>query len=93
MGNCPLVLRLGTKHDFALPNARADAPRTGGSARSSVADEVPIGAVVVKDGAVIATGQNRNRRDNDPTAHAEIVACARRRKSSGRTGLPAATCG
>lgn len=38
------------------------------------ADEVPIGAVVTRGGVVIATGENRNRRDNDPTAHAEIVA-------------------
>jgi tRNA(Arg) A34 adenosine deaminase TadA len=44
-------------------------------ARSSqAAGEVPIGAVVVKDHRVIGEGENRNRRDNDPTAHAEIVA-------------------
>ena len=36
--------------------------------------EVPIGAVVVHDGAIIARGQNRVLRNNDPTAHAEIVA-------------------
>jgi tRNA(adenine34) deaminase len=36
--------------------------------------EVPIGAVVVHDGAIIARGQNRVVRNNDPTAHAEIVA-------------------
>jgi tRNA(adenine34) deaminase len=36
--------------------------------------EVPIGAVVVRDGAIIARGQNRILRDVDPTAHAEIVA-------------------
>lgn len=36
--------------------------------------EVPVGAVVVKDGAVIATGHNRTRTDADPTGHAEIVA-------------------
>jgi tRNA(adenine34) deaminase len=36
--------------------------------------EVPIGAVVVHDDAIIARGQNRVLRDNDPTAHAEIVA-------------------
>jgi len=36
--------------------------------------EVPVGAVVVLDGAVIGRGQNRVIRDNDPTAHAEIVA-------------------
>ena len=40
----------------------------------AVAGEVPIGAVAVKDGAIIARGQNRVLRDNDPTAHAEIVA-------------------
>jgi len=36
--------------------------------------EVPIGAVVVHDGAILARGQNRVLRDVDPTAHAEIVA-------------------
>ncbi|MBI3404297.1 MAG: tRNA adenosine(34) deaminase TadA [Acidobacteria bacterium] len=38
------------------------------------AGEVPIGAVIVLDGDVIATGNNRTIRDCDPTAHAEIVA-------------------
>jgi tRNA(Arg) A34 adenosine deaminase TadA len=38
------------------------------------AGEVPIGAVVVKDGAVIGEGRNAPRTDHDPTAHAEIVA-------------------
>jgi tRNA(adenine34) deaminase len=38
------------------------------------AGEVPIGAVVVLNGDMIARGQNRVLRDNDPTAHAEIVA-------------------
>lgn len=41
---------------------------------AEVAGEVPIGAVVVRDGAIIARGQNRVLRDNDPTAHAEVVA-------------------
>ena len=35
--------------------------------------EVPIGAVVVREGAIVANGQNRVLRDLDPTAHAEIV--------------------
>ncbi|MCW2364260.1 MULTISPECIES: nucleoside deaminase [Sphingobium] len=42
--------------------------------RAAEAGEVPIGAVVTRNGAVIAQGENRNRRDRDPTAHAEIVA-------------------
>jgi len=38
------------------------------------AGEVPIGAVVMREGEIIAAGQNRVLRDVDPTAHAEIVA-------------------
>jgi tRNA(adenine34) deaminase len=38
------------------------------------AGEVPIGAVIVHNGAIIAHGQNRVLRDLEPTAHAEIVA-------------------
>ena len=36
--------------------------------------EVPVGAVVVSDGIVIGRGHNRMIADQDPTAHAEIVA-------------------
>lgn len=38
------------------------------------AGEVPIGAVLVREGEIIARGQNRTLRDVDPTAHAEMVA-------------------
>jgi tRNA(adenine34) deaminase len=38
------------------------------------AGEVPIGAVVIKDGAVIAAAHNAPRGLHDPTAHAEILA-------------------
>ena len=38
------------------------------------AGEVPVGAVVVKDGQVIATGRNAPIASHDPTAHAEVVA-------------------
>jgi guanine deaminase len=34
----------------------------------------PFGAVIVRDGAAVATGQNRVTRDLDPTAHAEVQA-------------------
>ena len=38
------------------------------------AGEVPIGCVIVRDGAVIAAAHNRTLTDRDPTAHAEIIA-------------------
>lgn len=37
-------------------------------------NEVPIGAVVVRDGIIIAAATNRTVRDQDPTAHAELLA-------------------
>ncbi|GGI54886.1 nucleoside deaminase [Oxalicibacterium solurbis] len=45
----------------------------------------PFGAVLVKDGAVIATGVNRILSTNDPTAHAELSAI---REASAKLGSP-----
>ena len=45
--------------------------------------EVPVGALVIKDGEIIGQGHNRNLLDNDPTAHAEIVAL---RQAAARLG-------
>jgi len=50
--------------DLALDEARA----------AAVAGEVPVGCVIVRDGAVIARAANRTLRDRDPTAHAEMLA-------------------
>ncbi|MEM9057657.1 MAG: tRNA adenosine(34) deaminase TadA [Pseudomonadota bacterium] len=44
------------------------------AARAERDGEVPVGAVLVRDGAVIGEGWNRPIGDRDPTAHAEIVA-------------------
>ncbi len=41
---------------------------------AAAAGEVPVGAVVLKDGQVVATGRNAPMAGHDPTAHAEIVA-------------------
>jgi tRNA(adenine34) deaminase len=42
--------------------------------RAALAQEVPVGAVLVLDGEVIGEGWNRPIADHDPTAHAEIMA-------------------
>jgi tRNA(Arg) A34 adenosine deaminase TadA len=44
------------------------------AAEAAAAGEVPVGAVIVRDGEIIATSANMMRSGNDPTAHAEIVA-------------------
>jgi tRNA(adenine34) deaminase len=50
--------------DMALEEARAAGER----------GEVPVGCVIVREGAVVARAGNRTRADHEPTAHAEIVA-------------------
>jgi tRNA(adenine34) deaminase len=42
--------------------------------RAAEHDDVPIGAVVVRDGEVIGTGHNERELRQDPTAHAEVLA-------------------
>jgi tRNA(adenine34) deaminase len=37
-------------------------------------NEVPVGAVIVREGSIIAAASNRTLRDQDPTAHAEVLA-------------------
>ena len=54
------------------------------------ADEVPIGAVVVADGKLIARGHNRPISTNDPTAHAEILALREAASRMGNYRLPEA---
>lgn len=50
-------------------------PEALAEARAAAADgEVPVGAVIVRDGVVVATGRNRPIAACDPTAHAEIEA-------------------
>lgn len=50
---------------------------------AAAAGEVPIGAVIVKDGRVIAEAHNSPRKDHDPTAHAEIMAIRRAAQALG----------
>jgi tRNA(adenine34) deaminase len=41
---------------------------------AAAAGDVPVGAVVVRDGEILGRGHNRREADHDPTAHAEILA-------------------
>ncbi len=46
-------------------------------------DEVPVGAVVVKDGEIVARAHNLSRQENDPTRHAELLALQTAQKKLG----------
>jgi tRNA(adenine34) deaminase len=50
---------------------------------AAAADEVPVGCVLVHDGALIAEGYNLTRTLDDPTAHAELVALRRAARKLG----------
>jgi tRNA(Arg) A34 adenosine deaminase TadA len=64
--------------DIAMAEARAAAAR----------GEVPVGAVIVRDGVVIARAGNRTLADRDPTAHAEILAIRTACTALGSERLP-----
>ena len=58
------------------------------AAAAAAADgEVPVGAVVIRDGVVIATAANAPRRLHDPTAHAEMLAIRAAAAALGRERL------
>jgi tRNA(adenine34) deaminase len=54
-------------------------------------DEIPIGAVVVVNNKIIASGRNMTERLNDPTAHAEMIALTSAFSHIGAKYLPDAT--
>jgi len=53
--------------------------------------DVPVGAVVVRDGAVVARARNRREADADPTAHAELIAIRRAARRLGSWRLTGCT--
>jgi tRNA(adenine34) deaminase len=58
------------------------------AAQAAAKGEVPVGAVVVKDGAIIGRGYNRPISSSDPTAHAEVVAMREAAATLGNYRLP-----
>ncbi|QRI65832.1 nucleoside deaminase [Shinella sp. PSBB067] len=66
--------------EIALEEARAAGAR----------GEVPVGAVLVLDGAVVARSGNRTRAENDVTAHAEVAVIREASRTLGRERLAGA---
>ena len=62
-----------------------------GDAGAEALGEVPVGAMIVLDGRIVATGHNRVIADNDPSAHAEIVALRDAGRALGNYRLPGTT--
>ena len=58
---------------------------------SAAAGEVRVGAIVVRDGAVIGRGRNQPISSHDPTAHAEVLALRDAARHVGNYRLPGAT--
>ena len=62
-----------------------------GARRALRHGDVPIGCVIVKDGRVLSRGHNRREVDQDPTAHAELVAIRRAARKLGSWRLTGCT--
>ncbi len=61
-------------------------------ARAAAADgDVPVGAVIVRHGVVVARASNRTVRDHDPTAHAELLAIRQAARALGDWRLSGCT--
>jgi tRNA(adenine34) deaminase len=58
---------------------------------ASVREAVPVGAVVIQEGTILAEAHNETIRRNDPTAHAELLALQRALAAAGSDRLPQAT--
>lgn len=58
------------------------------AANAAAAGEVPVGAVLVKEGRILARGWNRPISTSDPTAHAEVVALRAGAATLGNYRLP-----
>ena len=58
---------------------------------AEIANEVPVGAVVVHSGRIVVRAQNRMRRDGDATSHAELLALREAVRVLGDVGLRSAT--
>ena len=61
------------------------------AAEAAEAGEVPVGAVVTRDGEIVAEGRNAMRGSLDPTAHAEVVAIRRAAAALGQPRLDGCT--
>ena len=70
-------------NDQRLTDQRWMREALAAAAEGAAAGEVPVGAVLVRDGALIARAANRTVRDHDPTAHAEVLALRDAAEASG----------
>ena len=74
-----------TTHDNWMRRALELAQQAG------AIDEVPVGAVIVRDGKIIGEGYNQPISTHDPSAHAEIIALRDAGKNTGNYRLPDTT--
>ena len=84
-----MTLRYGSGQGFPLPAPMRRALQI--AAEAAEAGEVPVGAVVTRDGEIVAEGRNAMRGSLDPTAHAEVVAIRRAAEALGQPRLDGCT--
>ena len=68
---------MGNPHEYFMQRALIEAQT------AAAEDEVPVGAVIVRQGRIIASAHNQREQLNDPTGHAEIIAITQAAASLG----------
>jgi len=74
---CAAVLPAATAAHAATPPAAEDERYMRIALEEARQADFPFGAVIVRDGSILARGRNLGRTDRDPTAHGEMVAIRR----------------
>lgn len=91
MGAPPAEARSGAHASVAAEDERFMRLALEEARAAAAEGEVPIGAVVVCDGAVVARAHNRRETDHDPSAHAEFRAMVQASQALGRWRLTGCT--
>jgi tRNA(adenine34) deaminase len=81
VGSNPTPSAMTISYEEAMDAALVEAKRACANG------DVPVGAVVIHDGKIIATGFNAREKDQDPTAHAELIALRKAAEALGRWRL------
>lgn len=77
--------------DWSLTDTEYMRAALAEAAVAAIEGEVPVGAVVVVDDDIVATGYNRSIADSDPSGHAEVIALRAAADECGNHRLPNAT--
>lgn len=89
--NCPFRLRLDPVPMIPLPDRRMMAEALKAARRAALRGEVPVGAILAREGKILSRSGNQTVGRNDPTGHAEVIVLRRAARILGNHRLAGCT--